>query len=1053
MKNSFQMIKYIFSILIFSLSSVLSVYSQDDKTENKVEGLVRDARTKEPVNAAQISIPGKSSAITDEAGKFTLDLQTGDEVLHVTAFDYGKTEIPVQGKNYVVIDLYPEGFKNYFGNTLLPTGIIDNSSLTISAKSKDDIRQLTDITADGIIETTLGGDVRTISRSGQIGLGNTMFIRGINSLNVNTQPLFVVDGVLWNNFSDYKSIHSGLSLNPLEDIDVNDIESISVMKDGTSIYGSRAANGVILITTKRAKSMVTKIGLNVFYGIMTTPSTTPMMSGDEYRIFASDLVQSYQQSTGKTTIPGFLGSASDPKNNMYYNNTDWDDEVYRNGTVSNYLINVDGGDEKAMYYFSVGYSAVDGVVKETDMSRMNARFNVDARLANILTTKANVAFTRTEKTLMDDGVDPYSSPTWQAQIKAPFLTPYIFNVLGEKTQQLANADELGIANPVGIIDYSQNKLKKYRFNIGVLPELTILPELVLSNQFDYSLDNINEAYFLPMSYSPERYIENKGISKNKLMSQTMRNTMVYNDARLTFNKMFGNNEHALKALLGVRFEATHYEMDYAEAHNSGANTNTMIKNDYDFVKTDGANNAIKNISNYLSVDYDYKKKYFLSAAMALDASSRFGKKTNSGFSMMGVSWGVFPSINGAWLFSSEKFMSPVEFINLGKLRIGYGVTGNNAIPDYEMMTYLSSVRFTGRANGLILSHFENEEIQWEQTGRANAGIDLGLFKNRVNVSFDVFKSKTDDLLTLKELPEVLGSGYYWDNGGAMENKGYELSVNLKALNLKDFQWDLGFSVGHYKNEITSLINEGEPFTTELYGGEIISQVGQPAGMFYGYKTNGIFTTQAEADAAGLKKENSLGGFNYFSAGDVFFEDVDKNGIINEDDKQIIGNPNPDFYGTINTSFMFKRFKLNALFTYSYGNDVYNYYRRMLETGNDFSNQSKAMLNRWTAEGQQTNQPKAVYGDPMDNSRFSDRWIEDGSYLKLKNVTLSYLLPYKNDYIRGINIWASATNLFTLTDYLGRDPEFSAGNSALSQGIDAGYLPASRAYYLGIRVDF
>ncbi|MDL2241477.1 SusC/RagA family TonB-linked outer membrane protein [Bacteroidales bacterium OttesenSCG-928-L03] len=1071
MKNSFHTIQYVISIIVFSLSSVVLLNAQDDKNRvedrdeldkvnvltvqltaknnnNRVEGLVRDAYTKEPINAAQISVPNKRSAITNEEGKFMLDLPVGDEVLHVTAFDYGKIEVPVQGNPYIVIDLYPEDFKNHYSDVLLPTGKVNNSSLTVSAKTKDNISQIIDVTADGIIETSLGGDVRTISRSGLVGMGNSMFIRGINSLNANAQPLFVVDGVVWNNFYDFKSIHAGLFMNPLEDIDVNDIESISVLKDGTSIYGSRAANGVVLITTKRARSMVTKIGLNVFYGVSETPATTPVMSSEDYRIYASDMLQSY----GSSTTPGFLGSASNPKNNMYYNNTDWTDEIYQNGSVSNYIINVDGGDEKALYYFSIGYSGAEGVVKETGMNRMNARFNVDAKLANILTTKANVAFTRVEKNLMDDGVDYYSSPTWQAQIKAPFLTPYIFNTLGEKTQQLAYADELGIANPVGIIDYSQNKQKNYRFNIGVLPELTILPELVLSTQFDYALNKSDEAYFLPMSYSPERYLENKGTSKNKLMSQVMKNTTIFNDSRLTYDKLFGENEHSLKAMLGFRYELNNYEMDYIEEHNSGANTNTMITGNYQHQVYDGLNNTTKKISNYIAVDYDFNKKYFLSAAMSLDASSRFGKNTDSGLSMFGVSWGVFPSINGAWLFSSEKFMSPVEFINYGKLRVGYGVTGNDAIPDYEMMAYFSSVRFTGRANGLILSHFENEKVQWEQTGRANAGIDLGLFKDRVNLSFDVFSSKTNHLLTLKQLPEVLGTGYYWDNGGEMTNKGYELSFDLKALNLKDFQWELGFTLGHYKNEITSLVNPEGYFTTDAYGGQIISQVGQPAGMFYGYKTQGVFATEKEATLAGLKKENELGGYDYFSAGDVIFEDFHQDGIIDEKDKQIIGNPNPDFYGTINTNFNYKQFKLSALFTYSYGNDVYNYYRRMLESGTDFSNQSKAMLNRWTADGQKTNQPKAVYGDPMENSRFSDRWIEDGSFLKLKNVTLSYQVPYKNDYIRGINVWVSASNLFTLTDYLGRDPEVSAGNSPLTQGIDAGYLPASRTYYVGFRID-
>ncbi len=1054
MRNSFHTLKRLLSIIILSLSFIAilkpqHVLAQNDNKGNRIEGLVRDAHTQKPINAVQIDVPGKASAVTDENGKFIIDLPVGDEVLHLTAFDYEKVETPVQGKTYVVIDLYPKGFKNYFKNILLPAGIVDNSSLTLSAKSKENIRQITDITAGEIIQTSLGGDVRSISQSGLIGMGNSMFIRGFNSLTV-AQPLFVVDGVIWSH-NDFQSIHKGLSYNPLEDIDVNDIESITVLKDGTSIYGSRAANGVILITTKQAKSMVTKIGLNIFYGITTPPKNTPMMSAEEYRTFAGDLIDSYQLNSGKGINQSFLGSASIPKNKMYYNDTDWSDEVYQNGTVGNYVVNVDGGDDRAMYYFSIGYSGVEGVVKETDMQRLNARFNVDARLAKILTTKANVAFSRVERSLMDDGIDFYSSPTWQAQIKSPFLTPYIFNSSGEKTHQLAFADDFGIANPTGIIEYSQNKQKKYRFNIGFLPELTILPELKLSSQFDYSLYNSNEAYFLPVNYSPERLIENKGISENYLQNQVFKNNAVFSDSRLAYNKLF-KNSHSLNAILGFRFEQSDYEMDYVEEHNSGTNNNTMIKGTYKFRAVAGANTTTKRMSNYLNLNYDYNKKYFVSATISMDASSRFGKEAEDGISMMGVPWGVFPSVNGAWLFTSEKFMKAVNFINFGKIRAGYGLTGNDAIPDFESMAYLTTVRFTGRANGLVLSHYGNEEIQWEQTGRANAGIDLGLFKNRVNLSFDVFRSKTDNLLVLKQLPETIDKGYYWDNGGAMTNKGYELSFDWKALNLKDFRWDLGFSIGHYKNEVTALDDPAGYFTTNVMGAEIITKVGQPAGMFYGYKTNGIFTKQSDADAAGLKKELASGDFEYFGAGDVVFVDMDNNDIIDDNDKQIIGNPNPDFYGTINTAWMFKQFKLNTLFTYSYGNDVYNYYRCMLETGGDFMNQSKAMLNRWIADGQETNQPKAVYGDPMGNARFSDRWIEDGSYLKLKNVTLSYQIPVKNEFIRGINVWTSVNNVFTLTKYLGRDPEFSINNSPLYQGVDAGFLPAPRSYYVGVRVD-
>jgi hypothetical protein len=259
---------------------------------------------------------------------------------------------------------------------------------------------------------------------------------------------------------------------------------------------------------------------------------------------------------------------------------------------------------------------------------------------------------------------------------------------------------------------------------------------------------------------------------------------------------------------------------------------------------------------------------------------------------------------------------------------------------------------------------------------------------------------------------------------------------------------LGLSVGHYINKITELPNGS--YTTSVYGGEILTSVGNPAGVFYGYKTKGVFATEAQATASNLKKMNANGTYSYFGAGDVIFDDVHKDGIIDAQDKQIIGNPNPKLYGTISNKFSYKKLTLSALFTYSYGNDVYNYQRSQLEAGIDYSNQSTAMLSRWVTEGQITSQPKAVYGDPMGNSRFSDRWIEDGSYIRLKTIMLSYNIPIKNNFIEGVNIWVSAENVFTLTKYTGADPEFSAQNSVLYQGVDPGLVPKSRSYYIGLK---
>jgi hypothetical protein len=302
---------------------------------------------------------------------------------------------------------------------------------------------------------------------------------------------------------------------------------------------------------------------------------------------------------------------------------------------------------------------------------------------------------------------------------------------------------------------------------------------------------------------------------------------------------------------------------------------------------------------------------------------------------------------------------------------------------------------------------------------------------------------------LKSFPDITGLGSYWHNSGELSNVGFEAMANIKLLNLNSVKWEFGLSAGHYKNKIVSL-PDGD-YTTQVFGGEVLTSVGNPACVFYGYKTKGVFATQADADVANLSMTDKNGNSVPFGAGDIYFKDANSDGVINDLDKQVIGNPNPDIYGSVTNTISFGNITIDALVTYSYGNKVYNYLRSQLESGSYPYNQSTAMLNRWRAEGQQTSQPKAVYGDPMGNARFSDRWIEDGSYVKLKALTLSYKVPIKISFIEGINVWVSANNVFTLTKYLGRDPEFSANNPILYQGIDLGLMPNTRSYFVGIKL--
>lgn len=1049
----------IYTIIALCLWSITNpTFAQENSAANDsskfVTGLVRDAHTKEAISAAQIgALNQKTSATTDEKGYFRISITDPKGVLSISAFDYGKREFSLRGKDSIVIDLYPESFTNNYKDILTPTGIINRSDLANSSKSVDDFDASQAITADELIQSKLGGNIRAITRSGLTGIGSSLFIRGLNSLNANAQPLFVVDGVIMHNYNDVVSLNAGFFSNPLANIDVTDIESISVLKDGTSIYGSKAANGVILINTSRGVDMVTKINVSAMTGITTQPGSIPVMNADDYRIYASDIIGTSNLPINYISDLPFL--QNDPTTstyNKYHNNTDWNDQVYQTGRTQSYTINVKGGDQRALYNFSLGYTGDDGVMKFTHLERLNTRFNADINLTQKLTFGLNIAFTNVSRELRDDGINALTSPSYLSLIKSPFLNPYKYTTSGELSKDYEDADDMfNIGNPNAILQSSINFSKQYRFNIGGKPSYQFTPNLSLSSQFDYSLDNAKEAYFTPiLGTATQMVTDGHGASliENFAASQNMRNIMIYDDTRLNYSKTI-NDVHHINAVLGWRYINNYYELDYLKGYNTGSDNNPNVTNSLEYLEVYGLNNQTNSISNYVNVDYNYRNRYFVTAAMSIDGSSRFGNETEGGFGLFGHSWGVFPSINAAWLASSEEFLQGLDFINQLKIRAAYGVTGNDDILDYSNSAYFSSAQFLGKGNSLTFTNIANSQIQWETNYRSNAGLDASLFNERVALSFDVYTSTTKNLLTLASLSEVAGLDNYWNNGGELSNKGFEFSGNFKVLNLGPFQWEMGMSVGHYKNQITALPDG--PINTKVYDANIRTEVGQAAGVFYGLKTKGVFATQAQADMANLKIETANGSLRSFEAGDTHFDDFTPDGIIDENDMQILGDPNPDFYGAFSSKFVFKQITFNALFTYSYGNDVYNLLRHQLELGSGFNNQTTAMLSRWTTEGQETEQPRATINDPMGNSRFSDRWIEDGSFLKLKTLSISYNIPIKSNFIEGLNIWASANNLWTLTNYLGIDPEFSAGNSVLYQGIDAGLLPSTKSYFIGVKL--
>jgi len=1048
--------------------------------QNVVNGTIRDAATQKPLFGVRIETAGQpASAISDSLGSFSIKVADFSDVLIFSAPDYAKREIPLQGRKSVDVRLYSTLFTSGYETSESYTGKRRNTINTLSEKAVTDFSSSTSFSIEPEIQARLGGDVRTINHTGVAGSGASMFIRGFNSLNASAQPLIVIDGVVWDNQLDAVSIHAGYFSNPLTNIDSRDIESITILKDGNSIYGSKAANGVILITTTRAKEMATKITANLWWGANMRPDLPKMMNATDYKTYASNQVQGYLKSRNVTGLAEdallinfpFLNDNPNQKDYYtYHNNTNWANDIYQDGFLQNYSLGVSGGDDVALYALTMGYATNQGYLRNTDVQRLNARFNSDIKLSSHISTKVDLAMTKSLRNLHDDGVNPVTSPTFIALAKSPLLSPYLFTADGAISERLSSYDYMDpynpMSNPLALINSARGSSSRTTFSMLVNPYYQINKNLQFGSVFNFRQHRVKESFFIPSAgVAPQQLSEIMTTFSNEVRDMAQRQNSIFSDTYLKWNVNI-NKDNRINLLGGFRFMTDDYQWTLPYGYNTGNDNIKVLVDGLGFKQVIGDDSQWKSMSWYVNANYDFRQKYILSATASADASSRFGQNTAGGIGLGGVRWAVFPSVSGAWVISSENFMRSLPVINLLKLRASYGMTGNDGIDVRANRTFFQSDYSQGKA-GLQIGNIQNKAIQWETSKKAGAGLDIHFLDERVSLSADFFESHTDNLLTQKTLSSITGLDSYWSNGGALKNTGYELNLNLKVLDTKWLVWELGGSVGHYKNEITAL-PDGD-YLTQILGANVLTAVGHPAGVFYGYKTDGIFTTTADADNSGLYKLNDNGTLTPYGAGDVRFIDPNGNGIITDknggsvikpngqtvalkDSRQIIGDPNPDFYGTISSRFKFKKLTLDALFTYSYGNDVYNYLRSQLESGATFFNQTVAMNNRWISEGQVTNIPRAVYGDPMGNNVFSDRWIEDGSYLRLKTLTIAYDIPLNSTYIQGINVWVSANNLLTWTKYLGSDPEFSMNNGVLYQGIDAGLMPQGRSYFFGIKIN-
>lgn len=1045
---------------------------KDNFATTMLHGVVVDQVSKKPLAGIQLKVLGydRYSAMTGADGKFTIKVPEFATTLFVHSPSFMSQQVAINAKDTekeIQVLMMQEKFRPMYG---------EGTTYTAQAGFDADAK---DVTIESDIENILGADVRTVTRSAAPGIGASMFVRGLSSINANAQPLIVVDGVEQDMQQNRLSLHSGQINNILANIAPEDIASVKVLKNATALYGARGGNGVILITTKRGKSMATRIDANISAGVSLVPQLPTMMNASQYRNYATEILGTVPENINRDTPISFRFLNDDPNNyyyHTYHNDTDWTDYVYDTAMTQNYNINVQGGDDIGMYNLSVGYVKAESTAKNNDFDRMNVRFNTDINILYNLNTKFDISISRTNSKVFDDGAmedlsaGAITSPTFLSLIKAPIVSPYQYNaIVGGFTSLLCDYDDIysqlgsgyGLANPVAILNNAngdnKNKAENTYFNVRVEPTWTINNNLSLTSMFSYILDRNSQRYHRPFVGVPSFEISNLGTVTSMAASLFSKEINVVSDTHIDWKHQYG--KHNLAAFGGFKytyfsFDDNNLKTEYNSTTND-KNPALSASSGYQHIK--GNNDVWKNLQWYGNVDYNYMNRYFATVSLSAEANSRFGAKSGD-LDLCGVAWALFPSVQLGWVMTNESWFPKNAGINYLRVNAGYDMSGNDDISNYAARTSLSAVRFNYNAIGLQLTNIGNDEIKWETNHKFNVGLQAYMLNNRLGVDFNYYVNKTKDLLTLQTFKNPIGGiNNYWTNGGEIKNEGFELSVTAKPVVTRNWNVEVGASVGHYANKVTKL-PDGD-YTSSVYGdNNILTSVGNPVGLFYGYKTAGVFATDAEAKAAGkdgyLYMEDNAGLRNDFKAGDVHFIDQNNDGKISELDKVVIGDPNPDIYGNIFATINYKNLTLTMGWNYSLGNDVYNYQRSILNSGSTFYNQQVAEVAHWRYEGQQTDLPRLAYGDPMGNNRFSDRWIEDGSYLRLKTLNLSYKVPVPGSWtwLQGLTVWAQANNLLTFTKYLGSDPEFSIGNGVLYQGIDCGNIAQGRSFQCGVKIN-
>ncbi|WP_316811829.1 SusC/RagA family TonB-linked outer membrane protein [Pedobacter heparinus] len=1076
------MLRKIFILTGLLYSLCIGVYAQQTDV---ISGIVYDESKKSPFPGVTVMLVNRNNLVltgitTNGDGKFRLKKTAEADKIVFSYVGYKTQEFSIGGKtSFEVILMGGYGEMDEVKIVSQRSEKADLGFMTIDKKESSsaiasvnlaELRNLPVTSVEQLIQGAAPG-LQVVAASGDPGAAASIRIRGISSISGINDPLWVIDGreVIGNDYKVESITDFGFS--PIGDIDPTDIESIDVLKDAsaTALYGSKGANGVIVIRTKRGKKGKPEFSFTSKLTMTEVPKTIPMMSGDEQRIFS---IESYRSGVDDGSfLQQLRGDLTRRDAWQYNNNTDWIDVITRNGYYQQYNTSLSGGGERVSYYWGVGYTTQYGTTKGTGYDRFNNRFNLDYKVSDRLKVSAELSYinSMTDKRgqqhpINEQGAIDFTtneiSPMLYAREIGAFYPVYSENGLDYFVQRTDPVTYTSRYNPLAVIDYSTYLTKSNRFMASTVVDYKILKNLDFRTQIGVDFRESGDEYFLPgyaTASIPGEALFNAGLQAEG------HQLMINNNSRLIWSAINKTN-HRL-TVVGVMNLTSDSDNSTTIAYSNGASPKLRSSDASAVIsRASGGFGDRRNIGAFIQGHYALKDRYFLTATGKMEGDSRYGKDNL---------YTVFPAIGASWEMTKEGFLKNTKWISSLKPRFAFGITGNlpNVTNLYDV-AYSTGTGYLGETY-TYPSKFAYDNIKPENTTEYNYGLDIELFDARIRGQIDYYTRTTTDLLLKETLSSTLGYETQFVNFGTLRNSGFEFGLNAVILKggAKALRWSSFFNIATNKNRLLTLpdnLDEGaftttkEGFTSKLKAGDVV-------GGFYGYRAKGVYPTDADAilrekggdiiyEADGLTPKYMRYGSNtghQFRGGDMVYEDINGDGIINELDKVQIGDGNPVAFGGWNNSFTLKNWMLQVNFQYQYGNDVINLSRKNLEKMHDSRNQAQSVTARWRKQGDITDMPRAERLATW-NQEASTRWVEDASYLRLKTVSLTY--NFSNELtkklgvgIRNMSVFLTAYNLYTWTNYLGIDPEVPITGSVNMFGIDNNITAPARQYTFGLRL--